>query len=836
MTKRVTSQTRAGSSYQFSTFLRCATAFFAASILVGCSSSSDTVKDSSADQAKDTANSPIDATSDVVIDSAKDVATDSVIDVATDSEDKDLAITDVPDTRPPVDVTPSDAPVICSWNGQTYTPGETILLGDGCGGTCVCSSTGTRIGCTAACPVDSGADIKKDTNKLDQQELDGAYDATPPIDTACVTGAACSLASGTKGFCAAGVCTACSGATDDTKCKTAYGTGTICLANACSTGDCHDNSTDCSAGRICGSSVPHACGDCTTDTQCTQDARYGTGYLCVNNLCVHGDCHDTSADCTGTTKVGQVCGATTAHTCGACTSDTQCTNDTTYATTKPICETTTGLTKTGQCVANPTTGTGKLCTSNNVECPVNSADFCCGNKCVAGNCCDDTDCSSLGANFNCLQNTCTQCNSVVGNSYFVDPVNGDDTGATGSGMSGTAATPGCSFRTLTKALEVINASGTAPTGTTITIVGRTTGTTSLYTVAAGGVTAETLPIVVPANVTITTKTGPVKLTLGSTKTGFSLVGNDAGIQPISDALLTIDGASVSGPGIVVTTAANANTVNLKNIIVKDTNDDGIQITKGTANIVSDLSVTGAAANGINISGTGAATIGPGVSVTTAGANGLNISSGSATITVTSSQTSTAFDSNGQYGISVSGTGVLTINGATPTTGTAIRTVSAKNNTGNNVNFASSSATTSTIDHFYSYNSEADGLHIVAGSHIQVRSSVFKSNAHNGINITSSTTDSDLTDIDLGTTADPGVNTLQSATGSGPNLYAGLCVNLTEGTTTQTLQAAANLFAGKDCSATASGLTITKSATCSGATNIGVAAGTITFVATNCTVL
>lgn len=775
------------------------------------------------------------------------------------------------------DVPPTDTPITtCTRAGTSYNPGETVPLNDGCGGTCVCLATGVLGSCINTCPLDSGV---KDTNQPDQPP---PVDTQPPIDTACAAGAACNLASGSKGFCAAGVCKACSGATDDASCKTAYGAGNICIAGACTTGDCHD-STSCSAGRLCGSSVAHACGDCTTDTQCTADTRYGAGSLCVNNLCVHGDCHDTSADCTGTTKVGQVCGATTAHTCGDCTSDTQCANDATYAAApvKPICTTTTGLPKTGQCVANPTTGTGDLCASNNVVCPANSADFCCGSKCVAGNCCGDADCATYGTNFVCRQNTCTQCNAVTGTDYLVDPVNGDDTGATGSGMSGTTASPACSFRTITKALSVI---GTPTAATTVTIVGGS-GTTALY--AAG----ETLPIQVPTNVTITTKTGPVTLTLGANDSngGFKLVGNNAGIQPIAAAPLTISGANhVSpGPGIVVTTTLAGSTVNLGNTTVTNTGDDGIQVTLGKANILAGVSVTGAGANGLAISGgtvtmsagitvtnaaangidisggtttmsggvsvTGAGTgaaagtahgisisggtvnIGAGVTVTGARTDGLNISGGTADISVTTATaTPTNFDSNGRYGIGVSGTGVLAISGATVTTGTTVRTVSAKNNTNNNVNFASTSATVSVIDHFYSYNSSADGLRIVADSNIQVRNSVFKANAHNGVNIISSGADSDLTGVDLGTTADPGNNILQSTTGNGPNLFAGLCVNLTAPPVAQTVNAAANMFANRDCTAT-NPAAIAASATCAGATNIAVAGGSITFVADNCDV-
>jgi hypothetical protein len=912
MTKRMTSQTQVGSSHPRSGLLPCLAAFFAASLAVGCSSSSSSPppKDGATDQAKDTANTtPLDSGKDVGTDTAKQ---DLAIDAGGCTENGQFyafgatvvrsgnctstctclstgavgqCTTTCYDGGVP-DVPPTDTPITCTRAGKSYNPGESVPLNDGCGGSCVCLTTGVLGACTPACPVDSGLDLPKDTNQPDQPP---PVDTQPPIDTACPAGAACNLASGVKGFCAAGVCKACAGATDDASCKTAYGAGNICISGACTAGDCHD-STGCSAGRVCGSSVAHACGDCTTDTQCTADTRYGAGSLCVNNLCVHGDCHDTSADCTGSTKVGQVCGATTAHTCGACTADTQCADDATYSAATPpksICTTTTGLAKTGQCVANPTTGTGNLCASNNVVCPANSADFCCGNKCVAGNCCGDADCATLGSDFVCRQNTCTRCDSVAGYAYLVDPIGGDDATATGSGMSGGTAAAACSFRTIKQALTVINGL-TAPAGTafTITIVGQTTGSTSLYTVAAGGVTSvDTLPITVPANVTITTKTGPVSVALRATNSlGFQLTGAGAGLKPIAAAPLTINGANGATGAVGILVAPASGSASLGNVTVTNTDGDGIQVTGGTANTIlagvtvtgagsnglsisggtttmsagitvtnagtnginvsagtvtmsGGVSVTGATNHGINILGTGVATIGAGVSVTGAHVNGLNIQGGGkATITVTSATAaSTVFDSNQNFGISVAGTGVLTISGATVTTGTTVRTVSAKNNTGNNVNFASTSATLSVIDHFYSYNSGADGLRIVADSNLQVRNSVFKANAHNGVNIISSGTDSDLTGIDLGTPADPGNNILQSTAGNGPNLFAGLCVSVTAPSTTQTVNAAANMFANRDCTA-ANPAAIAASATCAGATNIAVTGGSIiTFVADNCDV-
>jgi hypothetical protein len=391
---------------------------------------------------------------------------------------------------------------------------------------------------------------------------------------------------------------------------------------------------------------------------------------------------------------------------------------------------------------------------------------------------------------------------------------------------------------------------------------------------------------VPTNVTITTKTGPVTLTLRASDTlgGFTLVGNNAGIRPATGAALTINGAASPGPGIVVTTTAANSTVSLGNITVANTGDDGIQVTRGTANILAGVSVTGAGASGVSISGGaahidagitvtgtavngldisgGAVTLGggvtvtgatsnginlsggtvainAGVNVTTSGTNGLNISGGTATITVTANQASTAFDSNTRYGIAVSGPGVLNISGAAPASGTAVRTVSAKSNTNDNIYFASTATTTSTIDGLYSYNSTAgDGLQIFAGSRITVRNSVFRRNAGNGIHISSVTgsATSVLTNIDLGSTGDFGNNVLQSATTANQNAGAGICVSLTTGSTAQALTAMGNQFTGVNC-ATATPGPIVKNATCTAAADLGIILSTgpaVTVDTSNCT--
>ena len=81
-----------------------------------------------------------------------------------------------PEAQPGVDGAPR---VTCSRSGNTYDPGETIQLSDGCGGWCVCKSDGT-FQCTPACGPDGGADAPIDS-PLNRPEA-GPETTIPPID------------------------------------------------------------------------------------------------------------------------------------------------------------------------------------------------------------------------------------------------------------------------------------------------------------------------------------------------------------------------------------------------------------------------------------------------------------------------------------------------------------------------------------------------------------------------------------------------------------------------------------------------------------------------------
>jgi hypothetical protein len=697
---------------------------------------------------------------------------------------------------------------------------------------------------------DLGNDVHVDVGNIPDAAIDTVRLDTPGVEAAppCVSGQSCTLAAGGSGLCRSNVCVACVDPTDDNACVTTYGASHICSGGQCVAGTCH-SSTGCTNGKICGAN--HNCGDCATDAACKADSAYGTSRICLNTSCVVGNCHDRTSDCSNgricntnnhtcsacsTTNqctatgaygtgyfcsaggacvqgncqnstecpAGAICGVTTTSTCGPCTTDSQCKNDTRYGATY-ICRTAAGASQ-GTCVSQTCTGTGTACAAN-------PADICCGNACVAGTCCTDAQCS--GANGVCVNNTCTSCGATTGNQYFVDPVNGNDTAATGSGKTaGGTAEGSCSFKTVTRALAVVGTS--APTGTTITIVGSTTGTTNLV--------GEASTIQVPANVKITTSVGPVRLALSAGAVGFQLVGAAANLAPIAAAPLTIDGGAnkLSGWGVRFTAAGGAAAIS--NVTITNTGLHGIQVDSGTVNI------------------------GPGVTVTAAGTttgrqNGLEVLGGTVNITVPAGSAATSFSNNTDDGIHVSGTGSLNITGVqatattTPSTGTVV--VNGNYNAGIEFEQDPSQTAPSLVDGLVAWGSTSGlaghGIVIHGGSKVTLRRSIALHNSGSGVDIvasTDATASVDTSKIDLGISSDFGRNFVQATGAATRNADAGICVELATGT--HVVNAAGNVFAASNCSST-NQPALTHAYPCSGAVDIGSdPAATTTVSVDDCT--
>ena len=602
----------------------------------------------------------------------------------------------------------------------------------------------------------------------------------------------------------------CAACASDVACKTdtTYGSTSICLASLCVTGDCHDTSADCTGGKICGVTTPHTCGSCVTDASCVADGRYGAGNICYQGSCGPGNCHATSTDCTAA-SAGLICGVSTTNTCGSCTTDVQCKSDAVFGS-GDICTTATGANR-GKCVSS-------ACTTNSSACAANASDFCCGNVCVAGNCCADADCvtnPAFGVGYACKSNSCSQCAPASGNKFFVDPVNGNDQTATGSGLSGTTATPSCSFKTITRAIAVIG--NAAPANTKIVVSG-------VAGQARGLAAGDTLPITLPPNVILTTATGPITITLATTAVGnpagFRLLNAGSGIAGDPAAPLTLDGnGHQAGIGIQVAPGAG-NTVTLSSLAIQNTGGHAINVTSGNLTIGAGVVVTGAG-------------------IPTASRDGLLVSGGIASIVVPAGQAQTSFNNNTLHGIEVSGLGSVNVTGVVgapvpSNNGTVI--VSSNTTAGLRINQTVGAANlpTNTITGLVAWANGNYGARIFGGSKVKIRKSVFGASGADGILVSNDTSANgtaalrnDLTGIDLGTsgtTPDPGLNYLQTPLGAlGTNLTAGLCVGMAAGIGPLTLNAAGNYLvstgaAQVNCSTTAA--TITKAGTCTGHNSLG----------------
>jgi hypothetical protein len=582
---------------------------------------------------------------------------------------------------------------------------------------------------------DSGTPTDSGSSSGGQDSGVDAATGCTGTDTACVN-----PSTGSNDFCVNSACNACTDVSDDPNCVTAYGSGTICVGGACVPGNCHSD-TNCPTGQICGVVTPNTCGGCTDDLQCQDDSTYGPGFVCntTTSLCVASAC--------GTTATGNANSA---------------------------------------CTANP-------------------ADFCCAglslsDTCVPGNCCTSLQCP---ANYSCIGNTCTQCAAATGNTYYVDPSNGKSSGSTGA--------QSCPFKTITQALEFIG--GNAALGTLIEVV-------DADPVSNG----ETFPIVVPGNVTIetvTTAAAPVTISVGAGKIGFAL---GAGASGLSN--LVIDGSTnTATTGIAAYGGSSATTTTVKSVTVQNFAGSGVLV--GTKDKASTA---------------GAVSLGPSLNVTGNGttakpAPGIWISSGTASITGSAGAGTTGHTSihgNTQHGILVTGPGYVQIlAGASQPTASAagVAYVDLDDNHIAGLFIAqtpSNSLQTNTVQDVEIVGTIAgNGIHVEGGSQLTLSGSYVAGSANSGIDVspygTGASANNSVAGINLGTIALAGKNTLQGA-GSAANSYAGICLRLPN-TAAQTLNAAGNIFGTINCGASTSALSHTAGCTAGAQTDVGGIGGT-----------
>ncbi|MDB4988697.1 MAG: hypothetical protein JWN04_3875 [Myxococcaceae bacterium] len=674
--------------------------------------------------------------------------------------------------------------------------------------------------------TDSGAPLMDAGGATDAGLPDAASssDAGAPSDagtSACTgTETACSVA-GLSGLCVSNVCTQCNSPADNASCTAAYGSMTssyVCASTgSCVPGNCNVDA-DCSgssAGQICGLATANQCGQCTHDAQCQGDPSYGLSTICntatgacvaaactTNSTacssnaadfccglaCVPGNCC-TNADCTSSSD-GGICGAGGPNVCGKCTADSQCDSN-------QVCNK-----SSGQCVANvglcmgapgPLGGAAGTCPSigNDVCCsagtctpaPTGSALACCPGSGGTSYCQ-----GKLGTNATCAGNVCTTCApiSTTAPVYYVDPINGSDNG-TGSltlTSGGSAAT--CAVKTITRALQLI---GSAVVPTQVIVVGG-----PLTTVGTG----EAFPITVPANVTISTQTGPVTVSVPDGKAGFTL--NAPNTQITSGA----------GAPLTITTIVTGTTGGKTGVVV----DSGSDTTTAIANVT----IRGMLENGIVVNA-GVVTIGAGVVSSSNGTNtktgnGLSVQGGEAIIDVAAGSAATQFNNNTAHGILVGGTGFIRVTGSVTSASTGSGTIETNGNTYAGVWIEQAAgAPQSIISGLVSFaNTGGNGMRIAGGSNVKVRGSVFLGNSGSGVIVSSGAGagPNAIANIDLGTSGASGSNggnTFQAPLGSGNNANAGLC--LAVAANSGTLNAAGNTFHAATCTSGTATLTHNK---------------------------
>jgi len=553
--------------------------------------------------------------------------------------------------------------------------------------------------------------------------------------------------------------------------------GSVCRADNSA---CARNGND----ALCKGGACAACTDPTDDVHCT--AAYGSAtmpYLCLAGICTPGNCRH-NGDCAGNAN-GGLCGPTTPNVCGKCTADPQCADQ----AGGPVCDIATGACVAGTCAIDAGVSSG----GGVGVCPVNAGDICCTGTCQPGAgtnaCCPGANSAAFCAvklnnpHATCDHNTCTACAAVTGNSYTVDPVNGSDQTGTG------ATTPGCGFKTIARALQVIG----APVSTTsVVVVGPST-------VAAG----ETFPIVLPANVNLTTSGGTVEVDVPDGTSGFTLNARGSGIN-----LGSLDDAG-AGNALVINGRSTGNMATVGIVV-----DTGAGVTTANAPQISFVDVTSFVNDGILVHNAGIVRIGAAVTSTLNGLTnarraGLHVTgTGQAIIDVPAGATPSHFDSNTNHGILVDQNGSVTITGTVidGAMGTGTVTTSRNYLAGIWIEQTPGTPPLNTITGVASFgNTNGNGMRFVGGSNVKLRGSVLLGNQVNGLIVSAGAggPGNDISNIDVGTVGGGGStlggNTLQGALGLGNNGGAGLCLDV--GNNAGTLEAAGNIFEGENCATT-----------------------------------
>jgi hypothetical protein len=384
--------------------------------------------------------------------------------------------------------------------------------------------------------------------------------------------------------------------------------------------------------------------------------------------------------------------------------------------------------------------------------------------------------------------TSVACDPVTNATYVVDPVNGDDGMATGSGTAGGTPSGACAFKTVTAAIAAI---GSPATATTLQIVGTST-------VSAG----ETFPFTVPANTTVTATGGVVTVTPPAGLGAFKLSGAASGID--------------GGTGLVVQGAKATNAAL----------DIGVDVSGGAGKgiFVKNATIAGFAGPGIGVHGAPTLALGPGVTVQDNGyGDGAKTPAG-IVITDTSSvvidlplgtEAPVLVTKNHFGGLSTSKNALVTITGkpgATLGTGTVVFSQSL-GGPGIEISTTATGLTGSTLNGVVAYKNAGSGIRTYPDAALKVRNSVALGNGLFGVRVeVDAAATGTGAGLDFGKAGDYGLNVLQDPVTA--NKGAGICLVVETGASLGNIAVAAqgnNFGPSKDCSMMASSLS--KNTTC-----------------------
>ncbi|MCC6647888.1 MAG: hypothetical protein IT374_20260, partial [Polyangiaceae bacterium] len=444
-------------------------------------------------------------------------------------------------------------------------------------------------------------------------------------------------------------------------------------------------------------------------------------------------------------------------------------------------------------------GTDTACTTS-----TNTQGLCRSGVCA--DCAEPADDGACGAAYGagnvCLAAACGVCDAV-GTTYVVDPVNGDDALATGSGTSGGAAAARCAFKTVTAAIAAIGGNAAGP-ALTISVVGPST-------LDAG----ETYPLRVPRLVTVTTSGGDV-------------IVKPTGDDRVFD--LATDGATLDG---------GAHLLDIDATSLVGNNTVGVLVTTGStdATTLRRVRITGAPASCVAVGGTGRVTVKEGTHLTSCGRlsprAAFTVGDGAAFASfVAAAGEAPIHIEQSPTGLAVIGSAAVKLSGVPDPVTVGQGTILIEKCAGSGVLITQSATSVGgpplcELDGVVSFANGGgiggSGLRATWTSNVKLRNSAMLGNTGHGVHLIAPNGGAGTLRVDLGTAGDPGHNTLQRTNAQGNiNLGVGVCFSPAN-RTNLTIPARGNIFGPNDCASSTATLSRLANGpnACSGGRDTGV---------------